>query len=86
MNVSAWRILVEPAFISKAQLDQMKNILFTNKDENCQFTSVNHRGSVARPIQKNNGRNIHKCTVNDYVSDKEKQRMREETGNPNWCC
>ena len=64
----------------------MKKILFTNRDENCNPTSVNQEGSVARPIQKTVGTKIHKCTSEDYVSDKDKQRMREETNDPNWCC
>ena len=101
-----WRVLTKPAYISKGQLDQMKRILFTNRDyvdnykpnndsdngnenndaKKCQYTSVHYNESVARPIQPNRGRNLHKCNRNDYVSDKEKARMREKTGNPNWCC
>ncbi len=82
----AWRVLTEPAYISRRQLEQMKKILFTNRDDDCNYTSVNFKGSVARPIQPNRGRLLHKCTAKDYVSDKEKARMREKTGNPNWCC
>ena len=82
----AWRVLTEPAFVSTRQLNQMKNILFTHRDDSCNYTSVSFQESVARPIQPNRGRLIHKCTVNDYVSDKEKAQMREKTGNPNWCC
>lgn len=82
----AWRVLTEPAYISKSQLEQMKNILFTNRNEDCVYTSVNHRQSVARPIQPNRGRLLHKCSINDYVSDSEKKAMRIKTGNPDWCC
>ena len=82
----AWRVLTEPAYISKRQLNQMKHILFTNRDDRCNYTSVNFEESVARPTQPNRGRLIHKCTVEDYVSDEEKAAMREKTGNPNWCC
>ncbi len=83
----AWRVLTEPAFISQRQLNQMKNILFTNRDhDSCNYTSVDFEESVARPIQPNRGRLIHKCTAEDYVSDEEKTRMKKKTGNPNWCC
>lgn len=82
----AWRVLTEPAYVSTRQLNQMKNILFTHRDGSCNYTSVSYQESVARPIQPNRGRLIHKCTVEDYVSDEEKAAMREKTGNPNWCC
>lgn len=82
----AWRILTEPAYISKKQLEQMKKILFSNQNENCEYTSVNHNQSVARPIQENRNRLLHKCSIHDYVSDKEKAYMRKKTGNPHWCC
>jgi hypothetical protein len=78
--------LTEPAYISKKQLNQLQTILFTNKDENCKYTSVAHDFNVARPIQPLQGRELYKCRASDYVSDIEKRRMREETGNPNWCC
>ena len=64
----------------------MKTILFSNRNELCEYTSVNYQQSVARPIQPNRGRLLHKCTINDYVSDKEKEEMRKKTGNLNWCC
>ena len=82
----SWRVLTEPAYISKSQWEQMKNILFSNQNKQCEYTSVNNKQSVARPIQPFRGRLLHKCTVNDYVSDREKEAMRKETGNPNWCC
>jgi len=85
-NFVAWRVLTEPAYISKRQLEQMKTLLFSNRNTDCQYTTVNHRQSVARPIQPNRGRLLHKCTVNDFVSDKDKKAMREKTGDPNWCC
>lgn len=82
----AWRILTEPALISQKQLDQMKNILFTNVDDKCELTTVNFMDSVARPIQDFKDRPLYKCSSRDYVSDAEKARIRKETGNPNWCC
>lgn len=82
----AWRILTEPAYISKSQLEQMKKILFLNQNEDCEYTSVHHDQSVARPTQPNRQRLLHQCTVDDYVSDKEKEAMRKKTGNPDWCC
>ena len=79
-------VLTDPAFISRGQLDQMKKILFTHRDDRCEYSSVNHKGSVARPIQPHRGRLLHKCTESDYVSDKKKKEMRLKTGNPDWCC
>mmetsp|Transcript_8704 Transcript_8704/g.12788 ORF Transcript_8704/g.12788 Transcript_8704/m.12788 type:complete len:107 (-) Transcript_8704:108-428(-) len=82
----AWRVLTEPAYISQAQLDQLKKILFTNRNEDCAYTSVAHEESVARPLQSLRERDLYKCTISDYVSDIQKERMRIETGDPNWCC
>lgn len=79
-------VLTEPAFISKGQWEQMKKILFTHRNNRCEYTSVNHGGRVARPIQPHRGRLLHKCTASDYVSDKKKKEMKFKTGNPNWCC
>ena len=81
-----WRVLSEATYISRAQWDQMRNILFTNVDENCKHTSTADTFGAARPTQPFRNRDLHKCRSSDYVSDKEKQRMREETGNPHWCC
>jgi len=85
-NFIAWRIQDKPAYISKAQLNQMKMLLFTNQNSECEYTSVSYNHSVARPIQRKRGRLLHKCTRDDYVSDKEKAEMKEATGDPNWCC
>jgi carbonic anhydrase len=82
----AWRVMTEPTYTSKVQWAQMKRILFTNQNESCEYTSFSYNHSVARPMQPNHGRLIHKCTRDDYVSDKVKAEMREKTGNPNWCC
>ena len=39
--------------LSKKQLDQMRNMLLTNRDPNtCAFTSVHWNDAVARPIQR----------------------------------
>lgn len=87
-NFLAWRILTEPAFISERQLQQLRSILFTNVDrDQCVYSAVNDASiGVARPIQEFQNRPLYKCTSSDYVSDAEKAHMREETGNPNWCC
>eukprot|EP01083_Nonionella_stella_P033412 91483_1 len=83
----AWRVLTSPARISVKQLEQLRNILFTNRDENGKYTSVaDPKVGVARPIQEFKDRKLYKCTPDDYVSDIEKNRMRTETGNPDWCC
>ena len=82
----AWRVLTKPAYISKSQLAQMRNILFTNRNEKCEYTSVHYKGSVARPTQPSRDRLLYKCSSSDYVSDKMKEEMRKKTGNPKWCC
>ncbi len=65
-----WKIMDVPTPISKLQLAQFKNILFSHVDANCQQTSVhNTKGSVARPTQVQ--RDYYKCTRDEYVSDEE---------------
>jgi len=75
----AWRVLTEPAYISQRQWKQMKRILFTYQGEDCNFTSVNYKDSVARPTQNIGERSIYKCRRSDYVGDKEKGKIRRET-------
>jgi hypothetical protein len=79
-------VVTEPAYISRRQWNQMRNILFNYKDDNCVNTSVDYGESVARPIQDLSSRPLYKCSRADYVSDAEKQQIRVDTGNPNWCC
>jgi len=82
----AYRVVTSPAYISRKQWNQMRNILFNYKDDNCTKTSVDYQGSVARPIQPLGDRLLYKCTRADYVSDAEKAEIRTDVGNPNWCC
>ena len=55
--------------ISFQQLQQLRNILFNQLDENCKKSSVHWRGSVARPIQGSNNRDVWKCTDYNYIAD-----------------
>lgn len=68
-----WRIMDVPVQISVKQLNQMKNVLFNNRDnETCVFTSTHYKSSVSRPIA-NNPIRYYKCTRSDYVSDDERE-------------
>eukprot|EP00560_Eucampia_antarctica_P004756 CAMPEP_0197840358 /NCGR_PEP_ID=MMETSP1437-20131217/45560_1 /TAXON_ID=49252 ORGANISM="Eucampia antarctica, Strain CCMP1452" /NCGR_SAMPLE_ID=MMETSP1437 /ASSEMBLY_ACC=CAM_ASM_001096 /LENGTH=716 /DNA_ID=CAMNT_0043449961 /DNA_START=30 /DNA_END=2180 /DNA_ORIENTATION=- len=68
----AWRIMDKPTQMSVNQLTRLKQALLSNVDGNCKCTSVakknsNNQWSVARDLQSNANRNIHKCTSNDYT-------------------
>ena len=58
------------------QLEQIKVLLFTHQDENCQMTSVhNEEQSVARPLfPLGDDREVQKCGPGAFVSDEEKGR------------
>ena len=64
-----WRVMDSPALISKDQLVQMENLLFGHIDGRCRRTSIHSNGSVARPIQPNKGRAVHKCMCRDYLGN-----------------
>jgi len=67
-----WRIMDVPVQLSMDQLNQMKNILFNNRDSRtCAFTSNHYKGSVTRPINK--PLPYYKCTRQDYKSDDERE-------------
>lgn len=67
-----WRIMDVPVQISTNQLQQMKHILFNNRNnETCTFTSTHFKGSVARPIA--GSERYYKCARTDYVSDDERE-------------
>jgi len=83
----AWRVMHDPMHISRSQLEQLKDILFNHKNQNCERTSFEYKESVARPVQNlHEDHTFYQCTREDYVSDKEKVYMREITGDPHWCC
>jgi carbonic anhydrase len=71
-----WWVMMEPMIISLGQLNQVKKILFTHVDADCDHTSVhNDEQSVARPIYPlGTDREIQKCSVGSYVSDVDKGR------------
>jgi len=71
-----WFVLSSPMIISFEQLNQIKYLLFTHVNADCERTSVHNADqSVARPLQtQDNDRFVMKCTVEDYVSDADKDR------------
>jgi hypothetical protein len=68
----SWFIMDKPMIISPGQLQQMKDILFTHIDPNCQSTSVHWKESVARPIQESAGRQVWQCTRDNFPPDAER--------------
>jgi carbonic anhydrase len=71
-EIVSWFVMDTPMTVSKFQLEQMKSILFTNVDgETCQPTSAHHQGSVARPIQESAGRQVWRCTRENFLPDDE---------------
>jgi carbonic anhydrase len=70
-----WWVMKDPMYIDFAQLDQLREIMFTHVDRNCQKTSVhNEEQSVARPIQALGDRIIEFCKEGDFRSDASKGR------------
>jgi len=71
-EIVSWFIMDTPMIISPEQLDQMKVILFTHVNSQCQPTSTHFGESVARPIQESAGRQIWRCTREDFPPDHER--------------
>mmetsp|Transcript_38112 Transcript_38112/g.92700 ORF Transcript_38112/g.92700 Transcript_38112/m.92700 type:complete len:620 (+) Transcript_38112:1-1860(+) len=74
-----WWVMKDPMYIDFDQLDQLRTILFTHVDQNCQKTSVHTndsegRPSVTRPIQERGDRIIEYCKDGDFRSDVDKGR------------
>jgi hypothetical protein len=69
-----WWVMTDPVIISNEQLNQIKRILFTHVDEDCNPTSVhNEDQSVARRIYPlGDNREIQDCARGSYKSDFEK--------------
>lgn len=67
---------MQPMTISFQQLEQVKRILFSHVDEDCEPTSVHNNGqSVARPLYPlGEDRDIQKCGAEWFVSDEDKGR------------
>mmetsp|Transcript_15452 Transcript_15452/g.31260 ORF Transcript_15452/g.31260 Transcript_15452/m.31260 type:complete len:187 (-) Transcript_15452:155-715(-) len=63
-----------PTTVSKAQLFQMKKLLFHHVDGSCKRTSTHYEGSVARPLQPYNGRMVHRCMCRDFFSDEQRRK------------
>lgn len=72
-----WFVLDQPTTIATSQLRQLKHLLFTHVDGNCQTTSVhNQNQSVVRPIQPlgivrttNKPREVMHCKEGDFEPD-----------------
>ena len=75
--IATWRIIDTPMKISEEQHLEMKRLLFEHMDENCVYTSNHFQESVARPIQKNVKRDIHKCTCKNFNSDAHRKATGE---------
>ena len=75
--IASWRIIDTPMKISEEQHLEMKRLLFEHMDENCVYTSNHFQESVARPIQKNVERDIHKCTCKNFNSDAQRKATGE---------
>jgi hypothetical protein len=71
-----WWVMNEPMIISRAQLSQIKYLLFTHVDGSCRKTSVHNADQeVTRPIQPlGDNRDIQKCVPGDFRPDVEKGR------------
>jgi hypothetical protein len=70
--------MTDPVIISTQQLNQIKRILFTHIDEDCNPTSVHNADqSVARSIYPlGNDREIQDCAAGAFKSDFEKRGDR----------
>jgi len=68
-----WYIIDEPMLLSTRQIEQLKSILFDHVDKDCNPTSADYNGSVARPIQQSVSAKIWQCTCHDFLSDMEKR-------------
>lgn len=65
----SWFISDKPMIVSFGQLEQMKELLFTNVNNRCQKTSVHSDHTVARPIHPTLDRKVWKCTPADFGPD-----------------
>jgi hypothetical protein len=66
-------VLDKPMIISKFQMEELKQLLFLNVDQNCKRTSVHHEQSVARPIQPTGTREVRRCTRANYKDDLDRE-------------
>jgi len=69
-----WFVMGKPLIISFEQLNQIKRLIFTHVNGDCEKTSVhNAEQSVARPLQTlDSDRDIMKCQEGDFESDAER--------------
>jgi carbonic anhydrase len=71
-EIVSWFVMDRPMIIGPTQLEQMKTILFSHTDANCQKTSVHDGQSVARPIQESSGRQVWHCNEANFPPDSER--------------
>jgi hypothetical protein len=67
----------KPMIISLEQLEQIKRLLFTHRDGDCDYTSVHNADqSVARPVFRNNDQaEIENCLEGTFKADVDKGRL-----------
>ena len=71
-EIVSWFVMDTPMTIGRSQLEQLKDILFNHVDANCRRTSVHYDESVARPIQDSAGRQVWRCTQENFPPDSER--------------
>ena len=71
-EIVSWFVMDTPMKIAPQQLEQMKNILFSHVNEDCEKTSVHFGESVARPIQETGDRQVWQCTRDHFPPDAER--------------
>ena len=81
----SWRIMDAPMQISKSQLDQLKNILFNYVGKQCERQTAHHNGSVARPTQPFNNRNLWRCNRDRWEQNFEAWRCLGHEGTQFGC-
>ena len=71
-----WWVMKDPMYINFNQLGQLRDIMFTHVDRNCQRTSVhNAQNSVARPLHPFSDESVVEfCQEGDFESDESKGR------------
>uniref|UniRef100_A0A6U2IPT3 carbonic anhydrase n=1 Tax=Pseudictyota dubia TaxID=2749911 RepID=A0A6U2IPT3_9STRA len=70
-----WRVMDTPMLISRAQLFQMKNLVFRHVDpqSGCRKTSNHDMGRAKRPVQRTVRKHrLYRCTCDDFLSDAER--------------
>lgn len=70
----SWFVIDTPMKLHPIQLAQMKRLIFTYTNPDCEMTSSHYRESVARPIQDSYDRPVWHCTRDNFPPDIERER------------